>query len=239
MMSANARYWRRRKPPEAGNGSYWREEIVDPDGYVRHRFEEREQYLVDREDERQWIRSLEPGWVCDVGCGPGWWLADMPRGWRCVGVDPCQTAARLAKENGIIVYPTTLAEACLPKEAFDLVVHYHVIEHVDNPLQELLEVKRILKHQGWLLLGTPDFNSPCAKRFGDNYRMLHDPTHISLFTRESMHRMLRDNGFVVRDVSYPFPDRYATHETWDRWHETDRVSPPWPGNWMTFYAQSL
>jgi hypothetical protein len=88
-------------------------------------------------------------------------------------------------------------------------------------------------------MSTPDFASPCAKRFGDHYRMLHDPTHVSLFTLESMHRFLRDHGFRIDDVRFPFPERLATAETMERWRRgpvDGEWSPPWPGNWVTFYA---
>ena len=88
-----------------------------------------------------------------------------------------------------------------------------------------------------MILGTPDFASPCAKRFGDSYRMLHDKGHVSLFTNESMHRFLIDNGFTIDEVRHPFPEEYATAENFARWNDTSRMSPPWPGNWMTFYAR--
>jgi SAM-dependent methyltransferase len=118
-----------------------------------------------------------------------------------------------------------------------VVMCYHVIEHVADPIEFIGDIRRVLRPGGWLILGTPDFASPCAKRFGDNYRMLHDPTHCSLFTLESMHRLLRDRGFTIQDVCFPFPERYATAETFARWNDTGSVSPPWPGNWMTFYCQ--
>ena len=119
----------------------------------------------------------------------------------------------------------------------DAVVCYHMIEHCKDPIFAIAEIRRVLKPGGWLILGTPDFDSPCAQRFGDNYRMLHDDTHCSLFTCESMHRFLKDGAFDIQEVKYPFPDRFATAETFARWHDTSKMSPPWPGNWMSFYCQ--
>jgi SAM-dependent methyltransferase len=118
----------------------------------------------------------------------------------------------------------------------DLVVCLHVIEHLSDPILAITEIRRILKPGGWAIISTPDFDSPCAKRFGDNYRMLHDRTHCSLFTLESMHRFIRDHGLEIRDLKFPFPERYATLGTFSRWADTSKMSPPWPGNWMTFYC---
>ncbi len=69
--------------------------------------------------------------------------------------------------------------------------------------------------------------------------MFADPTHRNLFTRESMTKMLEDFGFAIEKLEYPFPERYATAENFMRWNDTSKISPPWPGNWMTFYCKRL
>src|SRR5690606_21592077 len=111
------------------------------------------------------------------------------------------------------IYQGCLENAEYPDQHFDLVVIYHVIEHVQNPQKLLKEIRRILKPHGWLILGTPDFDSGAARRFGENYRMLHDTTHISLFSNDSMHRFLRDHGFRIEWVEYPyFETRYFNQD---------------------------
>ena len=87
-------------------------------------------------------------------------------------------------------------------------------------------------------MATPDFDSGCARQFGPNYRLLHDPTHISLFSNDSMHRFLRDHGFKIFRADYPFFEtRYFTKENLIRLFDTGEVSPPFYGNFMTFYCQ--
>ena len=212
---------------------YW-EPAADPDGNVRDRMTEPERLLWRENvaEELAFVRELPTGRMVDCGCGPGWFLREFPDWWRMgveVSIDACAELDR---------HKLPHAENChgIAPDSVDLVVCLHVIEHLGDPIQVLCDMHRMLRRGGWLILGTPDFDSPCARRFGPNYRMLHDATHCSLFTRESLHRMLRDFSFDIRDVRYPFPDRFATAETWDRWHDTSKVSPPWPGNWMTFYC---
>jgi D-sedoheptulose 7-phosphate isomerase len=86
-------------------------------------------------------------------------------------------------------------------------------------------------------LGTPDFDSGCARRFGKNYRLLHDPSHISLFSNDSIQRFLRDHGFIIDRVEYPFFEtRYFTQENLMRLFDTTQISPPFYGNFITFYC---
>ena len=79
------------------------------------------------------------------------------------------------------------------KKLSDVITMIHVIEHLINPLEYIKKIKNI-KKDGIFILETPDFDSPCARRFGSNFRMLNDPGHISLFTTLSLVQMLEDHG---------------------------------------------
>ncbi len=217
--------------------SYW-VNVVDPDDTVRDLTEESERarYLEDIRQELGFIKSLTPGRVLDVGCGLGFLLSALDDGWEKHGVEVSAFAADHAR--GVAsVYLGPLENAEYPSESFDLVVMHHVIEHIPDPVRTILEVHRILKGGGSLLLATPDFDSGCARRFGGNYRLLHDSTHISLFSNESMLRFLRDFGFVIDRVEYPFFEtRHFSKENLERLFNIDQISPPFHGNFMTFYC---
>ncbi len=52
-----------------------------------------------------------------------------------------------------------------------------------------------------------------------------------------MHRLLRDFGFVIDKVDYPFFEtRYFTPENLMRLFDINKISPPFYGNFMTFPA---
>lgn len=231
-------YFRRRKPPRAlgYEEEYWGE-IVDPDGNRRNRLDERLQYLDDIRQELEFLHSLTPGRVCDLGCGLGFLLSALDDRWDRHGVEVSAFAAQHASRWGRI-HLGTAESANYPEQNFDVVVMYHVIEHIEDPVSAIKEVLRILKKDGHLILGTPDFDSGCARRFGEKFRLLHDPTHISLFTNDSMHRFLRDHGFIIDRVEYPFFEtRHFTPENLMRLFDTNEVSPPFYGNFMTFYCR--
>ena len=114
-----------------------------------------------------------------------------------------------------------------------------MIEHLEKPERDIKEVRRILKPGGVLILSTPDFDSGCARLFGKNYRLLNDATHISLFSNDSMLRFLRDNGFKIFSADYPFfKTRFFTEENLKKLLDTSQISPPFYGNFMTFFARN-
>jgi hypothetical protein len=93
---------------------------------------------------------------------------------------------------------------------------------------------------GLFILATPNFDSGCARRFGERYRLLHDKTHITLFSDDSMRRFLRDHGFRIERSDYPyFETPYFTEENLRRLMDTEQVSPPFYGNFMTFYCRKM
>ena len=221
----------------AARDNYW-DAPVDPDGVQRDRLAEKDQYLQNLQCELGFISHLEPGKILDIGCGPGWLLSAIDDGWCKYGVEPSAQASSHASRHGeIFIGP--FEEADYPNDFFDLVIAYHVIEHMENPATALRNIRNILRPGGAMVIGTPDFDSGCARHFGNNYRLLQDPTHISLFSTDSMHRCLRDAGFEILEVEYPF---FST--TWFkranllRCFDIGRISPPAYGNFMTFYCRS-
>ena len=65
---------------EADYNRYWATS-VDPDGHVRERISEPERlnYLGNVADELAFVQSLPPGDIIDFGCGPGWFLRELPQ----------------------------------------------------------------------------------------------------------------------------------------------------------------
>lgn len=235
-MSAG-RYFTRRAPtrPPDFEDEYWHF-VKDPDGCQRDRLAERDLHLADLSEELAFVRGLPVGRVLDVGCGLGFFLSGLDPAWLRHGVEISAFAAKHAA-RWADVHVGTLQSARYPDGWFDLVILHHVIEHVEDPVALVSEVSRVLKPGGALVLGTPDFAGACARRFGDNYRLLHDATHVSLFSADGMHRFLRDQGLLIQNVAFPFFEtRHFTEGNLLRMFDTSRTSPPFHGNFMTYYC---
>ena len=214
---------------------------IDPDGKKRNLFDnlEKQGYLSDNKYILDYLNTLTPSKILDLGCGPAWILSELSEQWDKYGLEPdkeiCQYLPSFVKiinqhfKNGIF-----------PKDTFDVVLTHHVIEHIEKPLLFIKEIKNILKNEGLLILGTPDFDSACARRFNSNYRLLNDPTHISLFSNDSMHRFLRGNNFKIKSVEYPyFETKYFTKSNLYDLFNLKNISPPFYGNYMTFFCKNI
>jgi 2-polyprenyl-3-methyl-5-hydroxy-6-metoxy-1,4-benzoquinol methylase len=231
-------YYKRREPvrPSEFEEGYWGV-VKDPDGKVRDLAKERDKKVEDLATELAFVNKLPPGRILDVGCGLGHLLSGVDPRWERHGIEISEYAAEKAREHGTI-HHGDLRSAGYADRSFDVVTLYHVIEHMEDPERELREIKRVIRPGGWIVVGTPNFDSACARRFGEKFRMLHDATHISLFGAESLRRLLEDNGFAVEQEDYPyFETRYFNRESLDRLFDANEMSPPFYGSIMTFYAQ--
>lgn len=126
------------------------------------------------------------------------------------------------------------------ESSFDIVLMNHVIEHLPNPQEAITKVRALLKSGGILIIGTPNFDSGAARRYGNKFRLLNDPTHISLFSEDSLRRFVRDNGFTIENVEYPFFDTpWFSKENLLKLMQLNVVSPPFYGSFMTIFARKI
>ncbi|MFM2126495.1 MAG: hypothetical protein RL328_2946 [Acidobacteriota bacterium] len=103
---------------------------------------------------------LEHARVLDVGSGTGY-LQDIVENY--VGLDISPTASRYYHKPFIQASAT---EMPIPDNDFDLVWSVWVLEHVPNPEQALMEMRRVVKDGGYLYLA-PAWN--CSTYLADGY----------------------------------------------------------------------
>ena len=234
----NGRYFKVRSAhttPSAYEEEYWGV-VTDPDGVARNRKTEKEKRLRECAQELAYLDGLPPGKVLDVGCGLGFLLSGIPDSWEKYGVEVSSVAARHAGAFGDIFHGE-LSQAAFEADFFDVVMLYHVIEHMVDPEESLKEIHRILKPYGRLVIGTPDFECGLAQRFGENFRLLQDDTHIRLFNSLGLYRILMDHQFEIEQICYPYFDtEHFTLDNLKRLFDTSKISPPFYGNIVTFYC---
>jgi len=150
------------------------------------------------------LRKIEllmpPGRLLDVGCSLGYFVeAANARGWDGYGMEISDYAAKVAADNGLKVKPGNLEDACYPDGFFDCVTMWDVLEHVPDPTAHMLEVKRILKPGGLVVVGTPNFSHPIAKRKmkdgSTGWRHFKPQEHVFYFTPPSLRKLYAKCGF--------------------------------------------
>ena len=72
-----------------------------------------------------------------------------------------------AKKYGKVVN-TDIFNANYENNFFDTILMFHVLEHLDDPVKTLKEIRRILKPNGKLIISTPDFDCAMARKYGNS-----------------------------------------------------------------------
>jgi 2-polyprenyl-3-methyl-5-hydroxy-6-metoxy-1,4-benzoquinol methylase len=142
------------------------------------------------------------GALLDLGCSTGFFLERAQEiGWKVHGVEMNSETGTYARDQlGMDIFIGTLEEAHYTSGEFDVVTAWDVIEHVQDPVQLLKEVKRILRPGGVLALQVPNINSLMVKKTGNYWNWWTLPDHINHFTPQSIQNLLNYSGFEVNSL---------------------------------------
>ena len=92
---------------------------------------------------------------------------------------------------------------------FDIILMHHIIEHIKNDVGVLKECHRVLKDDGYLIIGTPNEGGLIGRFLRVvNKKSYDDFEHVNFYTPKSMERLLNQNGFVCyenKGVGLLFP----------------------------------
>jgi len=148
--------------------------------------------------------NLRPGdRVLDVGCGRGVILGPLADlGLEVHGVEVSPAATRGADPRADLRIASSLSEAGYPAAFFQQVVIWHVLEHLREPRQTLLETQRILAPGGRLIVAVPNFGSLQARWLGAAWFHLDLPRHLYHFPLSALLRLLRETGFEIESVHH-------------------------------------
>lgn len=133
--------------------------------------------------------------ILDVGCGTGINILTLKKVGLVSGIDCSREAIKYCQSRGLKkvslgnVYHTNY-----PDGSFDLVTLLDVLEHTDDR-RSLMEINRILKKQGLLLLTVPAFSWVWSRWDV----VLH---HRRRYNKLMLTQVLEENGFKILKISY-------------------------------------
>ncbi|HEX5450568.1 MAG TPA: class I SAM-dependent methyltransferase [Gaiellaceae bacterium] len=145
------------------------------------------------------LGDLRPGArVLDLGAGDGRMLALLRRhGYRVSGVEPVAAAA----VDGLGIQRATIESAEIEPSSADMVLLWHVLEHLDEPRAALEVAARAARPHGRVVISTPRLDSLQAALGGDRWFHFDVPRHAAHFTRAGLVRLVERAGLKVVRVS--------------------------------------
>ena len=134
--------------------------------------------------------------VLDVGCGRGVMLSAMADlGFEVHGTDISKAATTGVDPRADIRIARNLSDAGYPASFFDVVVVWHVLEHLRDPRETLEEIHRVLRPGGRIVVAVPNFSSLQAQLTGSAWFHLDLPRHLFHFPLHSLRKLLIEVGF--------------------------------------------
>ena len=159
----------------------------------------------------KWIDNQKPvkGNLLDLGAGTGDFLAAAKKkGWTIHGVEPNSGARKLASEKSVLLEETS---SSFPEDFFDVITMWHVLEHVPNLEEQILELDRLLKKDGLLVIAVPNFNSYDAGVYKEHWAAYDVPRHLYHFSRRSIAALFSKFSFtVIKEKPLVFDSFYVS-----------------------------
>lgn len=169
-----------------------------------------------RQRRARWCaHGLQPGRVLDVGCGNGEMLRALRRlGWDVVGIERTEATAGPARRLELEVHAGGLEACRLAASSFDLIILWHVLEHLSDPHAALGELARLLRPAGRVVVAVPNVASWQARLAGPEWYHLDVPRHLYHFDRRTLTHLLARAGLRVERVARVDP-AYDVRGWWE------------------------
>ncbi len=199
------------RPSQQEIGSYYQSE-----SYISHApkaitFKDHVYHLIRRRAIRAKHKLVAKyqaqGNALDLGCGTGEFLAYLAQqGYDTIGVEVSASARTVARSKGLHVEADLRSVSA--KNLFNLVTLWHVLEHLPDPTNALVEIHSRMHPGAYVVVAVPNRTSWDATHYGDAWAAWDVPRHLSHFRREDLNQLLENTGFNVienRNMWYDAP----------------------------------
>lgn len=159
----------------------------------------------------------------DYGCGGGHFVAAAgDLGFQAVGIDLDNVSVKAGVSRGLDIRQAMpgSCDSLAPHEVFDVILMFHVLEHMAAPRQMVASLLNHLRPGGTVVIGVPDQNSVPSriKRLlrwlgvkRTSYGFVQPPVHVIGFTKHSVRAIGENLGLqclAVRNDDATDPDTF-------------------------------
>jgi 2-polyprenyl-3-methyl-5-hydroxy-6-metoxy-1,4-benzoquinol methylase len=188
-------------------GPYYRSENYISHTDTRQGMVNRLYHIVRRRtlrSKQQLIESVAgagTGNLLDVGAGTGAFLFHMKQhGWQVYGCEPDPaTRERAAAQYQLnLVPPDQLWQ--MAAGSMNVITLWHVLEHVHRLQDYMVQLKKLLKPGGHLLIAVPNYTSRDAARYGAAWAAYDVPRHLYHFSPAAMKQLIIKHGLQLKAI---------------------------------------
>jgi 2-polyprenyl-3-methyl-5-hydroxy-6-metoxy-1,4-benzoquinol methylase len=165
----------------------------------------------------QRIRPFDQGRLMELGCGNGMFLLAASRaGWQAEGADISPAAATFARRtSGCRVHVGAPADVLRVPRSYEVICAFEVLEHVLDPLSDLVTITSALVPGGTLAMSVPNDRSPFVRNPPDPEGR--PPYHINFFGPMTLRTTLAEAGLeIIWLYEKPFPWSETGRSRWVR-----------------------
>ncbi len=148
-------------------------------------------------------RYKRSGALIDIGCSTGDFLSVARKSYIAEGLELSNWASEIAIRKGLTIRKG-LSKIAESGKKYDVATLWGVIEHMEDPLTEMLHVNRLMNNQGIVFLWTGDADSLFAKMLKEYWWYILGQ-HVQFFNKRSLNHLMEKAGFTLVYMGiYPY-----------------------------------
>lgn len=199
------------RPEESNLGKYY-----ESDEYISHRNNTQgwfnKIYQIARSNNiKLKLKTIgnNKGSLLEIGSGTGELLKACKNiGWQTTGVEPSEIARRNARKNLNLNLIESINNVNLEDKSQDIVMMWHVLEHIPNLKETTHRINSLLKDSGKLIIAVPNHKSYDAIHYKESWAAYDVPRHLLHFSKETMTSTLKNAGFKIEEIKPMWLDSF-------------------------------
>ena len=191
----------------------------ESDDYISHtghrrNFKEHLYYLVKQIALRNKLKLIngfktDTKTILDFGCGTGDFLKVCYKdGWEVTGIEPSVKARDIANQklNNLVFDANEINN--FKNKKFDVITLWHVLEHLPNLKEAIINFKQLLKPNGVLIVAVPNFKSYDANYYQSYWAAWDVPRHLWHFSQFSISKLFGEVNMKIVETRPMYFDAY-------------------------------
>lgn len=149
------------------------------------------------------------GKLLEIGSGTGYFLNEMKcRKWLVTGIEKSESARKYAKTKFDLDCQDSVYLYDIPADTKDVVVMWHVLEHLERLNRVMDRIYEILKADGTAVIAVPNTASSDAKHYGKYWAAYDVPRHLWHFSPDNFEVLANRHHFEVVKVKPMYLDAF-------------------------------